>query len=65
MAECARQPILELYAYLVVLNDLRSSSHYVRSLKIFFNSFFVLEVLFTNQNHNPLEFSKGIDYFFI
>jgi len=37
MAECARQLVSE--PYLVLLNDVRSSSHYVRSLKIFFNSF--------------------------
>jgi len=37
MAECARQLVLELY--LVLLIDVRLSSHYVRSLKIFFNSF--------------------------
>jgi len=36
MAECARQLVLE--PYLVLLNDVRSSSHYVRSLKIV-NSF--------------------------
>jgi len=37
MAECSRQPVLE--PYLVLLNDVRSSSHYVRSIKIFFNFF--------------------------
>jgi len=37
MAECARQQVLE--PYLVLLNDVRSSSHYIRSLKIFFNFF--------------------------
>jgi len=40
MAECARQLFLE--PYLVLLNDVRSSSRYVRSLKIFFNSFSAL-----------------------
>jgi len=40
MAECARQLVLE--PYLVLLNDGRSSSHYVRSLKIFLNSFSAL-----------------------
>jgi len=40
MAECARQLVLE--PYLVLLNDVRSSSHYVWSLKIFFNSISVL-----------------------
>jgi len=39
MAECARQLVLE--PYLALLNDVRSSSHYVWSLKISFNSFFV------------------------
>jgi len=39
MAECARQLVLE--PYIVLLNDVRSSSHYVRSLKIF-NSFSAL-----------------------
>jgi len=37
MAECARQLVLE--PYLVLRNNVRSSYHYVRSLKIF-NSFF-------------------------
>jgi len=40
MAECARQLVLE--PYLVLLNDVRSSSQYVRSMKIFFNSFSAL-----------------------
>jgi len=40
MAECARQLVLE--QYLVLLNDVRSSSHYVQSFKIFFNSFSAL-----------------------
>jgi len=40
MAECARQLVLE--PYWALLNDVRSSSHYVRSLKIFFNSFSAL-----------------------
>jgi len=40
MAECARQLVLE--PYLVLLNDVRLSSHYVWSFKIFFNSFSVL-----------------------
>jgi len=40
MAECARQLVLE--PYLVLLNDVRTSSHYVWSLQIFFNSFSAL-----------------------
>jgi len=40
MAECARQLVLE--PYLALLNDVRSSSHYVRSLKIFLNLFLAL-----------------------
>jgi len=40
MAECARQLVLE--PYLLLLNDVRSSANYVRSLKIFFNSFLAL-----------------------
>jgi len=40
MAECARQLVLE--PYLVLLKNVRSSSNYVRSLKIFFNSFSAL-----------------------
>jgi len=40
MAECTRQLVLE--PYLVLLNNVRSSLHYVRSLKIFFNSFSAL-----------------------
>jgi len=40
MAECARQLVLE--PYVVLLNDVRSSSRYVWSLKIFFNSFSAL-----------------------
>jgi len=37
-AKCDRQLVLE--PYLVLLNDVRSCPHYVRSLKIFFNSIF-------------------------
>jgi len=37
MAECARRLVLK--QYLVLLSEVSSSSHYVRSLKIFFNSF--------------------------
>jgi len=40
MAECARQLVLE--PYLVLLKDVRSSSHYVQSLKIFFSFFSAL-----------------------
>jgi len=40
MAECDRQLVLE--PFLVLLNNVRSSSHCVRSLKIFFNSFSAL-----------------------
>jgi len=35
MVECARQLVFE--PYLVLLNEVRSSSHYVPNLKIFFN----------------------------
>jgi len=46
MAECTIQLVLE--PYLVLLKDVRSSSHYVCSLKIFFNSFaIVFRVVFT------------------
>jgi len=44
MAECARQLVLE--PYLVLLNDVRSSSHYVRSLKIFFGAYKSAAIVF-------------------
>jgi len=43
MAECARQLLYCNHTlHLVLLSDVRSSSHYDRSLEIFFNSFLAL-----------------------